>query len=208
MKKFLIGVFLLLAALSGCGQPPEAEALAEKGTLCGTLTAFKREGIYVQTENNVSYCFELPCGIDLSDFEVGDMVCVSYNTGHGLVVDHVAAVETNLPSVNTDNDDGIKSNLDGFKDFRGTVVEVSGDRVVGAVPEDPLAGQVEELMFLRNNRDLKRDIGVPVGDPVSVTYVRDVIPGEPPRIEAKDWGVYVDWDVRREEIIKKIGEPW
>lgn len=190
--------------------------------------------------------------------------------------------KTNLPSVNTDNDDGIKSNLDGFKDFRGTVVEVSGDRVVVAVPEDPLvrqmafsleanrpddsgvvvgdsvtilyagpllpdfvgdtdvrcwglvrkemdgillsldenqvvvqpmpedplAGQVEELMFLRNNRDLKRDIGVPVGDPVSVTYVRDVIPGEPPRIEAKDWGVYVDWDVRREEIIKKIGEPW
>jgi len=93
MKKFLIGVLLLLAVLSGCGQPPEAEALAEEGTLCGTLTAFKREGIYVQTEKNVSYCFELPCGIDLSDFEVGDKVCISYNTEHGPVADHVAAVE-------------------------------------------------------------------------------------------------------------------
>ena len=53
---------------------------------------------------------------------------------------------------------------------------------------------------------MKRDIGVHVGDPVSVTYVRDVIPGNPPQIEAKNWGVYVDLDAWEEELIKNMEE--
>lgn len=64
--------------------------------------------------------------------------------------------------------------------------------VVRPMPGDPLAGQVEQLLFFRNNRDLQRDIGVQPGDAVSISYVRDVIPGDQPQIEAVSWGVYVD----------------
>lgn len=94
------------------------------------------------------------------------------------------------------------------KDMDGILLSLDENQVVvQPMPDDPLAGQVEKLMFLRNNRDLKRDIGVSVGDSVSVTYVRDVIPGNPPRIEAKDWGIYVDLDALEEELMKNMEEP-
>jgi len=71
----------------------------------------------------------------------------------------------------------------------GTVVSMDENQVVvRPLPEDPLAGQVETLRFLRNNRDLQRDIGVQPGDVVGISYVRDVIPGNPPQIEAVSWG--------------------
>lgn len=93
------------------------------------------------------------------------------------------------------------------KEMNGILLSLDESQVVvQPMPDDPLAGQVEELMFLRNNEDLKRDIGVHVGDPVSVTYVRDVIPGNPPQIEAKNWGVYVDLDAWEEELIKNMEE--
>ena len=93
------------------------------------------------------------------------------------------------------------------KEMDGILLSLDENQVVvQPMPDDPLAGQVEELMFLRNNEDLKRDIGVHVGDPVSVTYVRDVIPGNPPQIEAKNWGVYVDMDAWEEELIKNMEE--
>lgn len=94
------------------------------------------------------------------------------------------------------------------KEMNGILLSLDENQVVvQPMTDDPLAGQVEELMFLRNNRDLKRDIGVHVGDPVSVTYVRDVIPGNPPQIEAKDWGIYVDLDALEEELMKNMEEP-
>ena len=66
----------------------------------------------------------------------------------------------------------------------GTVVSMDENQVVvRPLPGDPLAGQVETLRFLRNNRDLQRDIGVQPGDVVGISYVRDVIPGNPPQIE-------------------------
>lgn len=93
------------------------------------------------------------------------------------------------------------------KEMNGILLSLDESQVVvQPMPDDPLAGQVEELMFLRNNEDLKRDIGVSVGDSVSVTYVRDVIPGNPPQIEAKNWGVYVDLDAWEEELIKNMEE--
>lgn len=94
------------------------------------------------------------------------------------------------------------------KEMNGILLSLDENQVVvQPMTDDPLAGQVEELMFLRNNEDLKRDIGVHVGDPVSVTYVRDVIPGNPPQIEAKDWGIYVDLDALEEELMKNMEEP-
>lgn len=94
------------------------------------------------------------------------------------------------------------------KEMNGILLSLDENQVVvQPMPDDPLAGQVEKLMFLRNNRDLKRDIGVSVGDSVSVTYVRDVIPGNPPWIEAKDWGIYVDLDALEEELMKNMEEP-
>lgn len=93
------------------------------------------------------------------------------------------------------------------KEMNGILLSLDENQVVvQPMPDDPLAGQVEELMFLRNNEDLKRDIGVRVGDPISVTYVRDVIPGNPPQIEAKNWGVYIDLDAWEEELIKNMEE--
>ena len=93
MKKFLVGLLLLLLTLPSCGQPPAEEALAEEGTLWGSLTAFKQEGIYVQAENKTDYCFALPCGADLSAFAVGDKVCVSYRVEQTPVAYNVAPVE-------------------------------------------------------------------------------------------------------------------
>ena len=90
MRKFLISLLLLALVLSACAQE---ETLAKEGTLCGTLTAFKREGIELQAENDAAYCFELPLGLDLSAFAVGDKVCVDYRVEENPVAYHVAAVE-------------------------------------------------------------------------------------------------------------------
>ena len=79
VKKFLVVLFLLLTALSACAQKSVSEGvLEEDGTLCGKLVAIRREGFYVRTENNDTYCFELAEGVDLSDFDMGDELNVRY----------------------------------------------------------------------------------------------------------------------------------
>lgn len=84
MKKFLAILLLLFLALSACAQKPmNGGALGETGTLCGTLMAAKREGIYIRAENNNTYLFGPTVGLDLSDADIGDKLYVKYSAEVG-----------------------------------------------------------------------------------------------------------------------------
>lgn len=163
-------LFLSTGYVSG-GSPVECAT--------GTVVAISEEAAVVEIAehpliSDIRFSFENTL-MDPNDAVVGDEVNLTY-------------VRKLVPADLGETDVGSWCLTRKYLD--GIVVSMDENQVVvRPLPEDPLAGQVEMLRFLRNNRDLQRDIGVQPGDVVGVAYVRDVIPGNPPQIEAVSWGV-------------------
>lgn len=74
--------------------------------------------------------------------------------------------------------------------FHATLLSLDEEQaVVAPLPDEPLAQQAEEIAFPLTSlygASLQREFSV--GDEVSITYVRDLIPGDPPQLAVIDWG--------------------